>query len=194
MKLPKIHSIIGLNELFSFIKEELKFKSIENNKYYNQRLNILFNIKRNFCREKIKYYDFNGINEYFTQFKDDLKNIIKEKEINELFFYALSKKENFHLKLSDKDFNLLINNNSYFENNLRIEIDDLTKEILPRYLLIKENKLTDKTLIILKEIFDIFSINGKMDITQINEFITNTFKNIEEKKINFEFIFILSFN
>ena len=97
MKLPKIHSIIGLNELFSFIKEELKFKIIENNKYYNQRLNILFNIKRNFCREKIKYYDFNGINEYFTQFKDDLKNIIKEKEINELFFYALSKKENFFI-------------------------------------------------------------------------------------------------
>ena len=63
-----------------------------------------------------------------------------------------------------------------------MEIDDLTKEILPKYLLIKENKLTDKTLIILKEIFDIFSINGKMDITQINEFITNTFKNIEEKK------------
>ncbi len=117
MKISKIHSIIGLNELFSFIKEELKFKIIESNKYCNKRLDILFNIKKNFCKEKIKYYEFNYVNEYFTQFKNDLQNIIKEEEINELFFYGLSKNENFYLKLSDKYFNSLIDNNPYFENN-----------------------------------------------------------------------------
>ena len=192
MKLSKIHSLIGLNEVFSFIKEELKFKIIEYNKYLNKRFDILINIKRNFCKEKIKYYEFNDVNEYFTQFKDDLQNIIKEEEIKELFFYGLSKNENFYLKLSDKDFNSLIDNNPYFENNLNIEIYDLTKEILPRYSLIKENQLTDKALKIFKEIFDSFSTDGKMNNTQINEFIINTFKNIEKKEriVNL-FIFLI---
>ena len=38
MKLSKIHSLIGLNELFSFIEEELKFKIIEKNKYLKRDL------------------------------------------------------------------------------------------------------------------------------------------------------------
>ena len=56
MNLSKIHSVIGLNELFSFIQEEIKFKIIEKNKYCYKRLNILFNIKRTLCKEKIKQY------------------------------------------------------------------------------------------------------------------------------------------
>ena len=111
MKLSKIHSLIGLNELFSFIQEELKFKIIENNKFCNKRLDILFHIKRYICKEKIKYYEFNNINEYFTQFVNDFQNINNEEEIKEIFFYGLSKNENFYLKISDKYFNLLIDKN-----------------------------------------------------------------------------------
>ena len=156
MLLTKIHSVIGLNELFSFIQEKLKFNIIDKNKFCYKRLDILLYLKRNCCKENIKNYEFNNVNEYFTQFKNDFQNIIKEEEIEELFFYGLSKNENFYLKLSDKDFNLLIDNNPYFEKNLSIEIDDLTKEILPKYLLIKENKLTEKILVAFKEIFNLF--------------------------------------
>ena len=180
MKLSKIHSISGLNEVFSFIQEELKFKINEKNKYLIKKLDILINIKRNLCKEKIKYYEFNYVKEYFNQFKDDLQNIIKEEEIKELFFYGLSKNENFYLKLSDKYFNLLIDKNSFFEKNLSIEIDDLTKEILPKYSLIKENRLTEKVLMVFKEIFNLFSTDGKMNDRQIKEFIENIFKNIEK--------------
>ena len=175
MKLSKIYSVIRFNETFSFIQEELKFKIIEKNKYLNKRFDILINIKRNFCKEKIKYYEFNYINEYFNQFKNDLQNIIKEEEIKELFFYGLSKNENFYLKLSDKDFNLLIDNNPYFENNLNIEIDKLTKEIFPKYLLFKENKLTDKALKIIKEIFDSFSTDGKISKIKILDLMNKAF-------------------
>jgi len=176
MKLSKIHSVIGFNELFSFIEKELKFNIIKYNNFFNKKLNVIYNIKRNFCEEKIKYYEFNNVNEYFIQFQNDLQNIIKKEEINELFFYGLSKKENFYLTLTDEYFNLLIDNNPYFEQNLNIKIDDFTKELLlPRFLLIKENKLTEKALTMFKEIFDLYSINGKISKIKLFELMNKAF-------------------
>ena len=51
----------------------------------------------------------------------------------------MSKKRNFYIKLSDKDFLSLINNN-YFKENLNIEIDNLINEIIPKIPSIKDNK------------------------------------------------------
>ena len=55
---------------------------------------------------------------FFNQFKNDLLNIIKEEEIEELFYYDYQKKKIVSLNLSNKYFNSLIN---YFTENLNIE-------------------------------------------------------------------------
>ena len=58
--------------------------------------------------------------------------------------------------------------NKYFKENPRFEIDKIK---IPRLLLIKDNKLTNKAINIFKNIFNLFSINGKMNKEQsINYF------------------------
>ncbi len=52
-------------------------------------------------------------------------------------------------------------NNIYFKENIRIDLENKYKVRLPKINLIKEGKLIDKIIKILKEIFDLFSTNGK---------------------------------
>ena len=61
------------------------------------------------------------------------------------FIIVYQKKKNFYIKLSDKDFFSLINNN-YFNEHLNIEIDNLLNEIIPKIPLIKDYKLTEEIL------------------------------------------------
>ena len=98
-------------------------------------------MRKKFYKEKIDYYEFTSIKDFLYLLKnyfDDEK--IDENEIKDLLYYALSKKENFYLKLSNKYFPLLINSN-YFNENINIEIGNLTIEIIPKLLLIKNNSL-----------------------------------------------------
>ena len=44
---------------------------------------------------------------------------------------------------------------------IRINIDDLFQSNIPKILLIKDNKLTNKTIKTFKDIFDLFSIDEK---------------------------------
>ncbi len=148
MKLSKICSINGINEILNFISKELKYKIINGNKFLNKRLDILFLKKRKFFKEKIKDYEFNYVKEYQTQFKNDFKIIIEENEIEDLFLYGLSKKDNFYLNLSDEYFTSLIFN-PYFNENLNIELEDF-----PETQLIQNNKLTQKALKIFNDIFN----------------------------------------
>ena len=50
--------------------------------------------------------------------------------------------------------------NEYFKENPHFEIEEIN---YPRLLLIKDNKLTNKAINTFKNIFDLFSINGKMN-------------------------------
>ncbi len=52
-------------------------------------------------------------------------------------------------------------NNLYFKEYIRINIDDLFQSNIPKILLIKDNKLTNKTIKTFKDIFDLFSIDEK---------------------------------
>ena len=185
MKLSKIQSKFDLIELFSFLPQSIKFHIGKYNKFLNKKLNIINLLRKKLYKEKINYYEFTSIKNFLYLLKNDFNNEkIDENEIKDLLYYALSKKENFYLKLSDEYFPLLINSN-YFNENINIEIENLTTEIIPKILLIKNNSLSNEALKVFKEIFDIFSINGKMNSTQINEFIINFFGNIEEKEIIF---------
>ncbi len=69
------------------------------------------------------------------------------------------------MRLSDEYFNLMINN-SYFKENISINIDDLIEENIPKILLIKDNKLTNKAIKTFKDIFNLFSIDEKMNKIQ----------------------------
>ena len=59
------------------------------------------------------------------------------------------------MRLSDEYFNLMINN-SYFKENISINLDDLIEENIPKILLIKDNKLTNKTISTFENIFNLF--------------------------------------
>ena len=94
-----------------------------------------------YFKNKIKNYQFDTIIKYFNQFKKDFGKMIKDEEITDLLFYGLSQKENFYLKLYDNEFNKIIES-IYFNENLNIEIEYLTKELMARILLVKDNKFT----------------------------------------------------
>ena len=66
-------------------------------------------------------------------------------------------------------------NNSNYKDNILIEIKEM--EIIPKILLIKDNKLTNKMNKILKEIFDLYSSNGKMSKSQSIEFMKEIKRN-----------------
>ena len=65
---------------------------------------------------------------------------------------CLSQNENFELKISDENFNLILNN-SYFKEKIRINFECLNEENSFRILLIKNNKLTKKAEKAFKKIF-----------------------------------------
>ena len=81
---------------------------------------------------------------------NDFNDIIDDNSYN-LFLNALSKKKDFILNIHDKDFNLMIEN-KYFKENPRFEI---VKIKIPRLLLIKDNKLTNKAINTFKNIFNL---------------------------------------
>ena len=91
---------------------------------------------------------------------------------------SLSKNNNFDLNILDDDFDYIFKN-KYFKNNIRINmneinnIKDLFKNNIPKILLIKNNKLTDKAIKTFQEIFNLFSTNGKMNKIQGTEFVNS---------------------
>ena len=161
MKNTKIKSHLIIQQLFSFIPNKKKYKIIKYNKHLHQILDISNkDYQQVFIQKQINKYDFNYINFYWIKFKNNFQNIIKEDTYN-LFLNALSNKINFNLKLSDNNFNLMINN-SYFKNNIRVEIKKMNNELFTTILLFN---------IRLKEIFNLFSTKGKMSNAQLLSFV-----------------------
>ena len=116
MLLKKIHSKYLIPELFSFIKENQKFKLIKGNSFLNKNLNLTIKeYKMFFFKKKIEGYHFYYINDYYQKFKKDFISIINnEDELVELLLNCLSQNENFELKISDENFNMILNN-LYFQ-------------------------------------------------------------------------------
>ena len=169
MKISKIKSFYSLNELFSFISDKRKFKIIKYNIYLNKKLDLsIDDYKEFFFQKKINKCDCVFINDYYIEFKNDLNDIIDDNSYN-LFINALSKKKDFILNIKDKDFKLMIEN-KYFKENPRFEIEEIN---YPRLLLIKDNKLTNKAINTFKKIFNLFSINGKMNKEQSINYFEN---------------------
>ena len=74
-------------------------------------------------------------------------------------------------------------NNSNHKDNIFVEIEEMNINNIPKILLIKDNKLTNKMNKILKEIFDLYSSNGKMSKSQLIEFM-NKIKRNDDENIN----------
>ena len=190
MKLFKIKSSFIHHQLFSFISTRRKLNIIKYNYFLSQKLDLSQkNYKEFFFQQKMKKYEnYSYICNYWFQFQNDFKNIIN-KNLYQLFLNSLSTIDNFILKLTDKDFKLMIDN-SYFKENIRIDLDEMYKIRFPNLILIKEDKLTDKIVKILKEIFDLFSINGKMSKEQSLELM----KRIKRKNYNYEIYKLFSYD
>ena len=62
-------------------------------------------------------------------------------------------------------------NNLNYKDNICVEIEEMSIIDIPKILLIKDNKLTNKINKILKEIFDLYSSNGKMSKSQSIDFM-----------------------
>jgi hypothetical protein len=186
MILSNIHSKYLIQELFSFIKENKKLKIIKYNSFLINKLDLsIKDYKISFFKKIIDNYDYFYIKYYYEEFKKDF-NSINDEELKELLLNCLSKNQNFNLRLSDEFFNLMINN-LYFKENIRINIDDLIEENIPKILLIKDNKLTNKTIKTFKDIFNLFSIDEKMNKIQCAQFISSIFKeevDENDEKIN----------
>ena len=162
MKVSKIKSSYCLNELFTFLSDKRKFKIIKYNIYLNKKLDLsIDDYKEFFFQQKINKYDCVFINDYYIEFKNDLNDIIDDNSYN-LFLNGLSKEKDFILNIKDKDFKLMIEN-KYFKENPRFEIEEIEEINIPRLLLIKDNKLTNKAINTFKNIFNLFSINEKMN-------------------------------
>ena len=169
MSILKIKSPFIFKQLFSFVSEKRKFKIIKYNSFLNKKLDLsLKDYKEFFYKGKIEKYNFIYVNYYWINFKNELNEII-ENDSFDLILNVLSKKEDFNLKLDDDYFNSMIEN-SYFKEYSRFEIDLNIKD-LPKILLIKDNKLTNKMIKTLKEIFNKFSSNEKMNKQQSLQFL-----------------------
>ena len=164
--MKSIKSKYIFQELFSFISSKRKFKIIKYNSFLHNKLDIsIIDYKQVFFQFKIEEY----------KFKNDLKDIIDENSY-EFFINCLSNKKDFILSLSDKDFNFMINNSNY-KDNIFVEITKMSIDDIPKILLIKDNKLTNKINKIFKEIFDLYSSNGKMSKSQSEEFMEKIKRN-----------------
>ena len=144
--------------------------------------------KISFYQTIIENYDCLSIKNYYQEFKKDF-NSINDEELKELLLNCLSKNQNFNLRLLDEYFNLMINN-LYFKKNIRINIDDLIEENIPKILLIKDNKLTNKAIKTFKDIFNLFSIDNKMNKNQYAKLVSSIIKeevNENDERINYLF-------
>ncbi len=174
MLINKIHSKYSFQILFSFISEKRKYKLIHNNSYCHKKLDIcLLDYKRFFFQRKFERYDLLYIENYFKQMKKEFIEI-NDEELKDLILYFLSKNENFNLKLSDENFDLMINN-SCFKKKIKICIDDLTIENIPKILLIKDNNLIEKAIKAFKEIFFLYSKNNRMNKNKAIELFSKVY-------------------
>ena len=93
MEISKIKSSYSLNQLFSFLSEQRKFKIIKYNIYLNKKLDLsIDDYKECFFQQKLNKYDYVFINDFYIEFKNDLNDIIDDNSYN-LFLYGLSKKK-----------------------------------------------------------------------------------------------------
>jgi hypothetical protein len=185
--MKSIKSKYIFQELFSFIPSKRKFKIIKYNSFLHNKLDLsIIDYKQFFFQFKIEEYNYSNIYDYWIKFKNDFKDIIDENSY-ELFINCLSNKKDFILSLSDKDFNVMINNSNN-KDNIFVEIEEMIIDDIPKILLIKDNKLTNKMNKILKEIFDLYSSNGKMSKSQSIEF-RETIKRNDEEDINKLFLY-----
>ena len=191
MKLSNIHSKYVIQELFSFISIKQMFKLVKNNSFLIKKLDLSTkDIKTYFFQKKMENYDYIYINEYYEEFKKDFNSIIQnENELKEFFYTSLSKNKIFELNLDDKDFNLMFNN-PCFKQNIRINLYDLNQERVLK-ILIEDNKLSDIAIKIIKNIFNIFSIDGEMNKAQYALYLSNILINeVNENDSEVEEIFL----
>ena len=142
-----------------------------------------------FFKKKIESYNFYYINDYYQKFKNEFNSIIKnEEELKELMLNCLSQNENFELKISDENFNLILNN-PYFKEKIRINFECLNEETM-RILLIKNNKLTKKAEKAFKDIFDLFSYNEKMSKFQYSQLLNLIGTDINENEVKVNKVFL----
>ncbi len=170
-----IHSKYSFQQLFSFISEKRKLQITKNNYFLNKKLDLsIIDYKSFFFLKKIQNYNFPYTNNYIEQLKKEYNSIIKdETELNELIINCLSKNKKFILSFSDINFDLFIKN-THIEYNFCLNTEDLIKENIPRLLLIKNDKLTEKAIKTFENIFNSFSINKKMDKISLSKFMSET--------------------
>ena len=176
MLLSKIHSKYLIPDLFSFIKEKKKLKLSKNNSFLNKHLNLSEKeYKTFFFKKKIENYNFYYIKDYYPKFKSDFKSIIKnEEELKELILNCLSQNENFELKISDENFNMILNN-LYFQEKIRINFECLKENNSFKLLTKNEEKVLENFFE--KEIYDLKDLE---DI-EFTKTIDNNFLNLLKK-------------
>ena len=191
MLLKNIHSKYIIQELFSYISQKRKLKLVQKNSYLIKRLDLPFDdFKILFLKKKFQNYDFCFIKEYYDQFKKDFKSLIGNKEeLNKKFLICLPENENFKLKLVDKDFDLILDNPNLIDK-LSVKLEDLTIKKLsidkiPKLILIKGDKLTEKASKIFKNIFDLFSNGTTMNKLQTAEFIGSLMDSAIDEESNY---------
>ena len=79
------------------------------------------------------------------------------------------------MKLTDEYFSNILNDN-YFANNVRINLSDLSNDEIPRMILIKNNRFTEKALKTFKDIFLSFSNKEEMNKDQLYIFFIQFFQ------------------
>ena len=173
MLISKIHALYSFRELFSYIPGKLFLRLIKYNKYLNKKFEITSeNYKKYFFRKKIENYNYDYIKDYFQGLSKyfSLTKLNKE-EIKKMCINGISKNQNFNLKLSDEDFDLVFHN-PYFRNNIRINLNDLLKENIPRFILLNENELKEKTKKVLSVIYNSFTNFHRMNKKEASNYLT----------------------
>ncbi len=173
MCLIKVHSKYILRELFSYVSIKRKFKIVKYNNSLMKKLNLsISDFSKFYAQNKIKKYHFIYVKNYIEKFNKDFNHIINK---DDLIINGISRNINFDLKLTDEYFSNLLND-SYFANNVRINLDDLCDDEIPRMILIKNNRFTEKTLKTFKDIFHSFSNNEEMNKDQLYRFFIDFFQ------------------
>ena len=179
MIVQKIHSKYILKELFSFVSDKKKLKLIKGNSFLHKKLDITIkDYQILFFQNKMYNYDCIFVFDYYEKFLNEYESIIENQDdLDDIFFDSLSKIQNFDLNILDKQFNLIITNPN-FQNNIRIKLENLIVENLPKIILIKNNQLIDKAMKVFTQIFILNSRNGTINKSQLNNLFKNDMKNI----------------
>ena len=173
MCLIKVHSKYILGELFSFISIKRKFKIVKYNNSLKKKLNLTINdFSKFYAQNKTKKYHFIYVKNYIEKLKKDFNHIINKED---LIINGITRNINFDLKLTDEYFSNILNDN-YFANNVRINLSDLSNDEIPRMILIKNNRFTEKALKTFKDIFLSFSNKEEMNKDQLYIFFIQFFQ------------------